>query len=42
MLSKGFVKKSYDKNKEIKLDEKGFRYLEKYSVIISFIDEFEL
>ena len=42
MLGKGFVKESYGKNKEIKLDEKGFRYLEKYTAIVSFIDEFEL
>ena len=42
MLRKRFIKESYGKNKEITLDEKGIRYLEKYSAIISFIDEFEL
>ncbi|MCK4997399.1 hypothetical protein KAS08_03770 [Candidatus Pacearchaeota archaeon] len=42
ILEKKFVKESYGKNKEITLDEKGVRYLEKYTAIISFIDEFEL
>ncbi|MCK5321115.1 winged helix-turn-helix transcriptional regulator [Candidatus Pacearchaeota archaeon] len=42
LLEKEFVKETYGKNKKITLTEKGYRYLEKYSAIINFIDEFEL
>ncbi|MBI2138185.1 hypothetical protein HYU13_01225 [Candidatus Woesearchaeota archaeon] len=44
LASKGFVKEITDKKgrKYITLTDKGFRYLEKYAYIASFIDEFEL
>ena len=42
LLEKEFIKETYGKNKKISLTEKGYRYLEKYSAIINFIDEFEL
>jgi predicted transcriptional regulator len=42
LLNKQFIKLNYRKNKKITLTEKGFRYLEKYSTIINFIDEFKL
>ena len=42
LLVKEFIKEIHGKNKEITLTEKGQRYLEKYSAIINFIDEFEL
>ena len=42
LLKKEFIKETYGKNKKIILTEKGLRYLEKYSAIINFIDEFEL
>lgn len=44
MLSKGFIKKVYDKKKKkfITLTDKGFKYLEKYRTIKGFIEEFEL
>lgn len=42
LLRKEFIKETYGRNKEITLTEKGFKYLEKYSAIINFIDEFEL
>ena len=42
LLEKEFIKETYGKNKQITLAEKGKRYLEKYSAIINFIDEFEL
>ena len=42
LLSKEFIKETYGKNKKITLNEKGNKYLEKYSTIINFIDEFEL
>jgi predicted transcriptional regulator len=44
MKSKGFVKEEIDKKgrKYITLGDKGFRYLEKYSMITGFISEFEL
>ena len=44
MTSKGFVQEILDKKgrKYISLTDKGFRYLEKYSLILGFIDEFEL
>lgn len=42
LLNKRFIKETYGKSKKITLTEKGHRYLEKYSTIINFIDEFEL
>jgi predicted transcriptional regulator len=44
LLAKRFVAETIDSKgtKKLKLSEKGFQYLEKYSVIVSFIDEFEL
>jgi len=42
LLDKEFVKETYGKNKTITLNEKGHKYLEKYSAIVNFIDEFEL
>jgi predicted transcriptional regulator len=42
LLDKEFIKETYGKNKTITLSEKGSKYLEKYSAIISFIDEFDL
>jgi len=42
LLDKEFIKETYGKNKIITLSEKGQRYLEKYSAIVNFIDEFDL
>jgi predicted transcriptional regulator len=42
LLEKEFIKETSKKNKKISLTKKGYRYLEKYSTIISFIEEFEL
>ncbi|MCK5149402.1 winged helix-turn-helix transcriptional regulator [Candidatus Pacearchaeota archaeon] len=42
LLDKEFIKETYGKNKKITLTGKGHKYLEKYSTIINFIDEFEL
>lgn len=44
LIEKGFVKETTNKKGEkfISLTGKGFRFLEKYSAIISFIEEFEL
>ncbi|MBU0466782.1 MAG: winged helix-turn-helix transcriptional regulator [Nanoarchaeota archaeon] len=42
LLEKEFIKETSGKNKQITLTKKGYRYLEKYSAIINFIDEFEL
>lgn len=42
LLEKGLLKESEGKNKYVILTEKGFRFLEKYQTIVSFIDEFEL
>ena len=44
LIAKEFVKEITDKKgkKYITLTDKGFKYLEKYSLIIGFIDEFEL
>ncbi len=44
LVAKGLVKEIADaKNKKyITLTDKGFRYLEKYRLILGFIDEFEL
>lgn len=44
LLTKGLIKEIIDdkKRKYITLTDKGFKYLEKYQIIIGFIDEFEL
>ncbi|MBN1274713.1 winged helix DNA-binding protein [Candidatus Woesearchaeota archaeon] len=44
LLEKGLVKEIEDKKgrKHVTLTDKGFRYLDKYQVIVGFIDEFEL
>ena len=44
LILKEFVKEIQDKKgkKYITLTDKGFRYLEKYNLILGFIDEFEL
>lgn len=44
MIDKEFVKEIKDKKgrKHITLTDKGFKYLEKYSMITGFISEFEL
>ena len=44
LLEKGFIKEIIDENgrKFFTLTDKGFEYLEKYKLIIGFIDEFEL
>ena len=44
LIAKGFVKEITDKKgkKFITLTDNGFKYLEKYSLILGFIDEFDL
>lgn len=44
LKSKNLVKEINDKKnrKHLTLTDKGFRYLEKYQAIISFVDEFDL
>ncbi len=44
LLEKGFVKEITDEKgkKFLTLTDKGFRYLEKYKLILGFIGEFEL
>jgi predicted transcriptional regulator len=43
LLKKGFVKEEIGRNGSIIcLAEKGFKFLERYKVIIDFIEEFEL
>lgn len=44
LMEKGFVKEITDEKgkKFLTLTDKGFRYLEKYKMILGFIDEFEL
>lgn len=44
LLSKELIKEISDKRgrKHITLTDKGFKYLEKYKMILGFIDEFEL
>lgn len=44
LLDKKLIKEVYDKKerKFISLTDKGFKYLEKYQLILGFIDEFEL
>ncbi|MBN2368086.1 winged helix DNA-binding protein, partial [Candidatus Woesearchaeota archaeon] len=44
LLEKGFIREERDQKgrKYISLTDKGFKYLEKYSYILEFIEEFEL
>jgi len=44
LLEKELVKEIIDKKgkKFITLSDKGFKYIEKYKMIINFVDEFEL
>jgi predicted transcriptional regulator len=44
LLKKGFIKEITDENesKFITLTDRGFKYLEKYKLILGFIEEFEL
>ena len=44
LIAKGLIKEITDKSgrKYITLTDKGFKYLEKYKLILGFIDEFEL
>jgi len=44
LLAKGFIKEIIDEKekKYVTLTDKGFRFLEKYSLIRGFISEFEL
>lgn len=44
LLAKGFVKELTDHQGKtyVTLTDRGFRYLEKYRLILGFIDEFEL
>lgn len=44
LMDKDLIKEVYDKKdrKCISLTDKGFKYLEKYQLILGFIDEFEL
>jgi predicted transcriptional regulator len=44
LITKGFVRENIDKSdrKYISLTDKGFMFLEKYKLILGFIDEFDL
>lgn len=44
LLSKGFIKEVNNKKgrKVITLTDKGFKFLERYKMIVGFIEEFEL
>jgi len=44
LIAKGLIKEIKDHNgrKYITLTDKGFKYLEKYKLILGFINEFEL
>jgi len=44
LLHKGFLREEEDRKgkKYISLTDKGFKYIEKYSYIVAFMDEFEL
>lgn len=44
LVEKGFIEEVQDKKGKISvtLDKKGFNFLEKYSLIVSFIDDFGL
>ena len=44
LISKGFVKEVNDKKnrKYVTLTDKGFKFIDKYSLVLGFIEEFEL
>ncbi len=44
LIEKGLIREAIDKKgrKYVTLTDKGFEYIEKYKVILGFIDEFEL
>lgn len=42
LIKKEFIEEKITKQKEISLTNKGFNFLEKYNVIVSFIEEFDL
>ncbi len=43
LIEKGFIREIQDENgRSVTLTDKGFRYLDTYKNIISFIDEFDL
>jgi predicted transcriptional regulator len=44
LIDKDLIKEEFDKKKRkyITLSDKGFKYLEKYKLILGFIEEFEL
>lgn len=43
LIEKDFIiKRNFKKNKFVSITEKGKKFLEKYSLIMNFIDEFEL
>ena len=42
ILEKGFIREEGSKGKKILMTEKGNRFLEKYSLIVGFVDEFGL
>lgn len=44
LLQKGFIREEYDKKgrKFITLTDKGFAFLQKYRIIMGFIEEFDL
>ena len=43
LIEKGFIREETDKSgKYVTLTDRGFAFLSKYQLIVSFIDEFEL
>lgn len=42
LLEKGFIKEISEKTNYVSITEKGNRFLERYQIIVNFIDEFEL
>jgi predicted transcriptional regulator len=42
LIKKNFIKEIKGKEKFISLTEKGYKFLDKYKIIVNFIDEFEL
>ena len=42
LLERQLIKEISQKDKHVILTEKGFKFLERYKVIVDFIDEFEL
>jgi predicted transcriptional regulator len=42
LLLKGFIVENISKQKSISLSRKGFDFIEKYQVIVSFVEEFDL